>query len=264
MSRVGPHGPTFRQPNETPKADPKEVAGQGGGAGAAHGAAAAVNRRIANVAEAEALASQSGFVRAGKKRRSIDMGDSSESAIPLPQDDLEGIELDHSGLEGAEGALLRHTHALARGRARREGKQGLLALWQAIIGDQGEDENDDDGDDEERRADRALALQQLQSEPPPDAEGLATLRESMQAHFGVDMAEAPVGPQLMAASLLVAGMQQDVQAAPGSAEGVDAQRLFDGASRMIDAGRQAAEDARTRAETTAKHIALQRTFVPKR
>lgn len=277
MSKVGPGGGNIRAPQDEPKTNTEQqgVSGSesgGGGEAAAAALHAGGNKRVMSAADVERLASQAGFARTGgrKKNKNIDVGDSSQAPIPLPEDDLEGNDysngMSYEGLDQAQAQLLHHKAALTRTRGK--GIKNLLGMWESLIAGDGTSDEDDDVDD--ARQARSRHLQQMQAEIPPDAEALAGLTASIREQFGIDLAGSPVGPQMMAASLLVAGQREDVAVttspagASTAAPTLDAERLFAGAGRVIDAGRQAADDARKRADGMQRNLSFHRTFVPKR
>lgn len=228
-------------------------------------------RKIMAPQDAERLVSQAGFARAKKRRPGdLDMGDSSQAPIPLPEDDVDSSMWSAEALTdvqaqlGVQSSLLRAVReqaAAGQGSALPGGAKGL---WQAMVGAAfGED---GEGGQADGGGSRLAVLTQT---PPPDPKGMARMAQGAQSHFGIELAGLDPGAQLMAASLLVAGQHTQVAVVPaeGGAQGdttLDGSKLTTGVEAVLNGGRAAVDDGRRMNEGVVKNLAMHRTFVAKR
>jgi hypothetical protein len=221
-------------------------------------------RKVIAPQDAERLVSQAGFARAKKKRPGeMDMGDSSQAPIPLPEDDVDASVWSAEALAqvqaqlGAQGGLLR---AVRQDSAQKAKSRGAKGFWEAMV----EAAYGDGGEEPQR-------LGALVDNPAPDAGSLAQMAAGAQAHFGLDLAGLEPGSQLLAASLLVAGQSAQVAVVPGAQEAgeagpkqLDGDKLLGGVEAVLDGGRAAVDDGRRMNEGVSKNLAMHRTFVAKR
>lgn len=202
MSKIPGGNSGIRPPQDEPKTD-EAIGGEPGAQAGPAAGQPEPPKRVMSAADVERLASQAGFSRTGgkKNKKGIDLGDSSQAPIPLPEDDLDGTDpanaMNYESLAEAQSQMLHHGAAMTRSRG--SGTRSLLGMWQALIA--GEGTQDEDEEVDEAREARGKHLQSLASEIPPDAEAMAGLAASIREQFGIDLAGTPIGPQMMAASL---------------------------------------------------------------
>lgn len=217
-------------------------------------------RKIIEPQDAERLFSQAGFARGKKKRPGdLDMGDSSSAPIPLPDDDVDSQIWSQQALSqvqtqlGLQGGIVRKLRQQGAGAA----SSGSKSLFAALMGEAVDPESVD-----------AQRLAALPDSPPPDAEALAHMASQAQAHFGLELSGLDTGSQLLAASMLVAGLSSQVAVVAGTSEApqktLDGQKLAAGVEAVLDGGRAAVDDGRRMNEGVSKNLAMHRTFVAKR
>jgi len=220
-------------------------------------------RKVLAPQDAERLVSQAGFARAKKRRPGdLDMGDSSQAPIPLPEDDVDAGAWSAEALAqvqaqlGAQGGVLR---AVRQGMAQKPKTRGAKGLWEAMV-----EAAFGDGGEEPQR------LGALGDNPAPDPQALAQMASQAHAHFGLELEGLEPGSQLLAASLLVAGHSEQVAVVAGAQEGagaakqLDGDKLLGGVEAVLDGGRAAVDDGRRMNEGVSKNLAMHRTFVAKR
>lgn len=223
-------------------------------------------RKVLAPGDAERLMSQAGFARSKKKRPGdLDMGDSSQAPIPLPDDDVDAQVWSAEALTQVQAQLGVQSSLLRTVRQEGGTEGGLRGLWQAMVGAAFGEGSHDAGS----LAEETARLQALMDNPPPDAQVLLQMAQGAQAHFGIELTALEPGAQMMAASLLVAGQKEQVAvvadpAQAGAPKQLDRNKLTAGVESVLDGGRAAVDDGRRMNEGVVKHLAMHRTFVAKR
>jgi len=200
-------------------------------------------------ADAARLASQAGFQRLHrKKRKSIDIGDSSGAPIPLPDDDIDPDAWEQQKLDDAQGSL---TLASAQFNEVARAEEGEAPLAESVVGSSFMPLEDD-----------MEQMQVLADRPPKPVPMLDEVSNSVNALFGIELTEeVPVGQKVLAAGLVVAGESEAVQVRDGN---LKEKELAGGIEKVTKRGNQAVGEAQKMSKGINKELNVQRTFVFKR
>ena len=203
-------------------------------------------------AEAERLLAQSGFVRSKSRRgKGVELDDVTQGPIPLPVDEVDETAWEQGTLDEAQQELTMQQAQLAQlsGTLAASGPhEGGLFTALANITHQ------------PTSADIAR-LEALNDAPEIALVTLDDVHQSIAQLFGIQLAHVPAGPAMVAASLVVAGLRDNV--VPDS-DSLQATRLAGGIEKLVKSGHGAVDDARQMSSGITKQLATHRTFVFKK
>jgi hypothetical protein len=196
--------------------------------------------------DAARLAQQAGFQRGQKKPlRGLDLGDSSRSPIPVPDDELDTDAWSPERLESAQ------QHMALAGTQLDEAAAGAKELAEALAASAFLPT--DDG---------MKRLQDLAERPAPEAVAMGEVTANVRSLFGIALADdAPLGHALIVAGLVVAGEAGAVELAGGTL--VEA-RLAGGVQKVAERSNQAVGEAQKMSKGVSLEVNRQRTMVFKR
>lgn len=197
--------------------------------------------------DAARLAQQAGFQRPQKKLRGLDLGDSSHSPIPVPDDEVDTEVWSPERLESAQRHMSLASTQLDEAARAPEGKDlGEAVAASAFL-------PTDDG---------VKRLQDLADRPAPDPTPMGDVTASVREMFGIPLADdTPLGHTLLATGLLVAGCADAVEVASGRL--VQA-KLAAGVQRVAERSNQAVGEAQKMSKGVSLEVNRQRTMVFKR
>jgi hypothetical protein len=198
--------------------------------------------------DAARVASQAGFQRLGAKKKGLDIGDSSRSPIPLPEDDVDTEAWEHDSLGKAQENL---TMAGAQFNEIAQGGTEEASLAASVTGSS--------------FLPTEGGVAQLQGladkEPPPPVE-LEDVTTDVKRLFNIELGEdVPVGHKVLATGLVVAGEAGSVRVEQG---GINEQELASGLQKVTERGNQAVGEAQKMSKGINEKLNVQRTFVFKR
>jgi len=198
--------------------------------------------------DAARIAQQAGFQRAQKKQgKGLDIGDSSRSPIPIPDDDEDTEVWSPEILDGAQEHLTLAGTQL--GEAAKAGSPE--AMGEAITGSSFMPTEDG-----------VAKLQLLADRPPPEPLPLEEVTTSVKNLFNIDLgAGVPPGQKLLATGLVVAGEARSVQVDKGK---INEQQLAGGVQKVTERSNHAVGEAQKMSRGVSRELNLQRTFVFKR
>ncbi len=201
--------------------------------------------------DAQRIAQQAGYQKAQKKQgKKFDVGDSSHSPIPIPDDEDDTDVWSPELLEDAQGnlALASAQFAeVAKGAQEAEGAD----LAQSIVG--GSHLPTEEG---------LKKLQDLADRKAPEPIPLDEVTTNVKQLFNIELGEdVPVGHKLLAAGLVVGGEAGSVAVEEGK---LDEKRLAGGLQKVADRSNQAVGEAQKMSKGVSRELNLQRTFVFKR
>lgn len=215
-----------------------------------------------SAADAERLVSQAGYQGLGakKKNKNFDVGDSTQSPIPLPVEDSEDAEWSQSSLQEAQTGLTQQSSAFLEAAKNLPEGADLEALWQRVLSESYAQSDED-------ILKMQAAMQAADAEPQGASLNFAQMSQSAEALFGVQLGNAEPGHALVAAALMVAGVSEAVMVIPGESgtkDTLEPKKLAGGVQNLVNGGHLAVEDARKMNQGINKSLSMHRTFVFKR
>ena len=199
--------------------------------------------------DAARAAQQAGFQRLGPKAgRSFDVGDSSRSPIPLPDEQRGEEGWNQERLDSAQQNL---TMAGAQfgemAKAAEGGKDMGLSLLQTNF-------SPTEGSNEK--------LQLLLDKPPPEPIELEDVDQNLKSFFNLDLGDdVPLGQRMLATGLVVAGQADDLEITKGT---INERKMAGGLQKVAERSNQAVGEAQKMNKGVSRELSLQRTFVFKR
>lgn len=204
----------------------------------------AQNKRIASQ-DAARVAQGAGFQRLGKKKGGFDIGDTSHSPIPIPDEQEEEV-WSQERLDNAQQNL---TMASAQfgDVARAPGESlGATVVGSSFLPTEGD----------------VAAMQKLAEREPPAPMAFDDVTTDVKRLFNIELSdEVPLGHKVLATGLVVAGEAGSVKVNDG---GLDEQNLADGLQKVTERGNHAVGEAQKMNKGISRELNLQRTFVFKR
>ena len=198
--------------------------------------------------DAARMASQAGFQRTRKKGKGIDIGDSSQAPIPLPDDELDPEAWSQEGPEDAQGSL-----ALAGAQFGEVAKapEGGVSIGEAVVGSSFMPVEED-----------IAELQKIAERAPEPVPMLDEVTGNMASLFGIELGEdVPVGHRVLATGLVVAGEGDSVEVEDGA---IKEKEMAGGLEKVTRKGHEAVDQAKTMNKGINKELNVQRTFMFKR
>lgn len=207
-------------------------------------------KRVASQ-DAARVAQQAGFQRMGKVgKKGFDIGDSSRSPIPIPEDGAEdSAEIwTQERLDRAQENLSLASAQFADA-ARSPEAGGSLA--EAVVGSSFLPTEEDLG-----------KLQLLSERQPPEPMALEDVTTDVKRLFNIELKdEVPLGHKVLATGLVVAGEAGCVKVEEG---GLNEANLADGLQKVTQRGNHAVGEAQKMTKGINRELNVQRTFVFKR
>ncbi len=206
-------------------------------------------KRIASQ-DAARVAQQAGFQRMGpSKKRNFDVGDSSRSPIPIPEDGTEDTDVwTQERLDRAQENL---TLASAQFADAARNPEAGGSLGEAVVGSSFLPTEEDVG-----------KLQTLSEREPPEPVALEDVTTDVKRLFNIELKdEVPLGHKVLATGLVVAGEAGCVQVEEG---GLNERNLADGLQKVTERGNHAVGEAQKMSKGINRELNVQRTFVFKR
>lgn len=199
--------------------------------------------------DAARIAQQAGFQRAQKKTgKGIDLGDSSRSPIPIPDDENDTELWTPERLESAQENL---SMAGAQFAEVAQGGVDGPSIGEAVVAssfmptEQGVEK-----------------LQLLADRPAPEPLPMDEVTTNVRAFFNIELGEdVPPGQKMLVTGLVVAGEAGSVEVNDGK---VNEQRLAKGLQEVANRSNQAVGEAQKMSKGVSRELNLQRTFVFKR
>ena len=178
--------------------------------------------------DAARLAQRAGFARK-KSKKGIDIGDSSDATVPLPEDDVDAEAWSPEALDGAKQNL-----ALAGAQFREiaEGAEGIEETMGASVVASSFLPTEDG----------VQKLQELADRPKPEPIGLDEMSNSVATMFDLEIEEVPDGHKILAAGMVVAGEKEALEVEDG---GLNEQKLAEGIQKVAKKSSQSVDQART-------------------
>lgn len=215
-----------------------------------------------SAADAERLVSQAGYQRSGpkKKSRNFDVGDSTQSPIPLPVEDSEDAEWSQSSLQEAQSGLAQQTRAFLQAAQDLPEGADLESLWHKVL-----NQSFSQTDEDVLKMQAAMAA--AQAEPQGASLNFAQMSASASTMFDKQLGNTEPGHALVAAALMVAGASDAVSVVAGQSghkDTLDPKKLAGGVQNLVKGGQSAVEDARKMNQGIDKNLSVHRTFVFKR
>jgi hypothetical protein len=204
-------------------------------------------KRIASQ-DAARIAQQAGFQRLGtSKKRNFDVGDSSRSPIPIPDENEDDVWTQER-LDSAQENLMMASAQFAEA-ARSPEAGGSLA--EALVGSSFLPTESD-----------TAGLQALADKEPPPPMALDDVTTDVKRLFNIELKdEVPLGHKVLATGLVVAGEAGCVSVDQG---GLNEQNLANGLQKVTERGNQAVGEAQKMSKGISRELNVQRTFVFKR
>lgn len=201
-------------------------------------------KRIASQ-DAARVAQGAGFQRLGKKKGGFDIGDTSRSPIPIPDEQEEDVWTQER-LDKAQENL-----TMASAQFGEAAKAPGESLGAAVVGSSF---LPTEGDVE--------AMQRLAEREPPAPMAFEDVTTDVKRLFNIELKdEVPLGHKVLATGLVVAGEAGSVKVNDG---GLDEQNLADGLQKVTERGNQAVGEAQKMGKGINRELNVQRTFVFKR
>lgn len=203
------------------------------------------NIKRAASADAARVAQGAGFQRLGKKKL-FDIGDTSHSPIPIPdeqEDDVWSQErLDHA----QENLNLASAQFSEIAKAPTGESLGATVVGSSFLPTEGD----------------VAAMQRLSEREPPAPMELDDVTTDVKRLFNIELKEeVPLGHKVLATGLVVAGEAGSVQVEEG---GLNEQTLANGLQKVTERGNQAVGEAQKMSKGINRELNVQRTFVFKR
>ena len=195
------------------------------------------------------IAQQAGFQRLGtSKKRKFDIGDSSHSPIPIPDDEQDEEVWTQERLDSAQENLMMASAQFAEA-ARSPEAGGSLA--EALVGSSFLPTESD-----------TAGLPALADREPPAPIAFDDVTTDVKRLFNIELKdEVPLGHKVLATGLVVAGEAGCVQVDQG---GLNEQSLANGLQKVTERGNQAVGDAQKMSKGISRELNVQKTFVFKR
>ncbi|MEZ4270076.1 MAG: hypothetical protein R3C68_01125 [Myxococcota bacterium] len=208
------------------------------------------NQQRVSSQDAARLASQAGFQRLRKKSgKGFDVGDSSHSPIPIPDDELDSGVWSQDRLDDARGNM---TLASAQFGEIAKGTEGTTPLGEVVVGSSFMPIEDDIADMQ------AIADRESQEAMP----ALQEVSHDVDKLFGIRLHEnIPVGHRVLAAGLVVAGEPESVKVKD---DGLEEKELASGLEKVTKRGNQSVSEAQKMSKGINREINFQRTRMFKR
>ena len=204
--------------------------------------------KATSAADAARIASQAGFQRAPQKKGKLDVGDSSRSPIPLPDDDVSSEAWSSERLNGAQESL---GLASAQFGEVAKGGEGGSSIGATVLASSYLPTEED-----------LAELEDLAKRPAPQPMPLEEVTTNVERLFNIKLDDdVPVGHKVLATGLVVAGEPGSVSVAKGR---LDEQRLAGGIQKVTERGNQAVGQAQKMSQGISRELNVQRTFVFKR
>lgn len=205
-------------------------------------------KRVASQ-DAARVAQQAGFQRLGpNKKRNFDVGDSSRSPIPIPDDAEDTDVWTQERLDRAQENLTMASAQFAEA-ARSPEAGGSLA--EAVVGSSFLPIDED-----------VAKLQALSERAPPEPQALEDVTTDVKRLFNIELKdEVPLGHKVLATGLVVAGEAGSVQVEEG---GLNERTLANGLQKVTERGNHAVGEAQKMSKGINRELNVQRTFVFKR
>jgi hypothetical protein len=209
----------------------------------------AQKQRISQADQAR-IAQQAGFVRAQQKKRpkGFDVGDSSHSPIPLPEDDVDPEQWSAERLDGAQQNLSLASAQFAEVAAE---ETPAVDLAGSVVGSSFLPTEED-----------LASLDDLANRPAPQPTPLEEMSTDVERLFHIKLdKEVPPGHRLLAAGLVAAGELGSVSVDKGR---LDEKKLAAGIQKVTEKSNQAVGEAQKMSKGIDRELNVQRTFVHKR
>jgi hypothetical protein len=196
------------------------------------------------------IAQQAGFVKAQQKKKpkGFDIGDSSHSPIPLPEDDIDPEQWSAEKLDGAQQNL---GLASAQFREVAAEESPNVDLAGSVVGSSFLPTEEDLAD-----------LEDLAKRPAPQPIPLEEVTTNVERLFHIKLdQDIPAGHKLLAAGLVAAGELGSVSVDKGR---LDEKKLAAGIQKITEKSNQAVGEAQKMSKGIGRELNVQRTFVHKR
>lgn len=195
------------------------------------------------------IASQAGFQRTHRKKgkKGLDIGDSSRSPIPLPDDDVDEETWTSERLDGAQKNLGLASSQFAE-VAELDGETSVaeVAVGASFLPTE----------------DSVAQLEDLAKRPAPEPIPMDEVTTNVERLFSIKLdEEVPLGHKVLATGLVVAGESGSVDVGKGS---LDEKKLAKGLQQVTERGNQAVGEAQRMNKGIDRELNVQRTFVFKR
>ena len=202
--------------------------------------------KIASTDQAR-IAQQAGFSRAArKKKKGLDIGDSSRAPIPLPDDDLDDESWTAGRLDDAQQTL-----GMASAQFEEVAKADGAEMGETVVGSSFLPTED------------GLAeLEDLAKRPAPEPIPMDEVTTNVERLFNIKLdAEVPLGHKVLAAGLVAAGESSSVDVDKGK---LNEKKLAAGVQKVTERSNQAVGEAQKMNKGITTELNVQRTFVFKR
>jgi hypothetical protein len=202
--------------------------------------------------DAARIAQQAGFARADRKKGkkgSFDIGDSSRSPIPLPDDDIDGDAWSGEKLDGAQQSLGLASAQFGELAALDDDTE--VSIGAASVGGSFMPTEDSIAD-----------LEDLAKRPAPEPLPMDEVTTNVERLFNIKLdEEVPLGQKILATGLVVAGEAGSVDVGGGK---LDEKKLAGGLQKVTERSNQAVGEAQKMNKGITTELNVQRTFVFKR
>ncbi|OGR13137.1 MAG: hypothetical protein A2341_08550 [Deltaproteobacteria bacterium RIFOXYB12_FULL_58_9] len=191
------------------------------------------------------LAQQAGF-SAQQKKKGLNIGDSSKTPIPLPDDDVDPDSWTADMLEGAQSDLAMASTQLEDISKTKDAEMGSTLVGSSFMPNE----------------DGLADLQDLADRPPPQPMPLEEVTTSVERLFAIKLDdEVSVGHRILVAGLVAAGEASAVDFAGGK---INEQKLAAGIQKVTERSNQSVGEAQKNIKGIDRELNVQRTFVFRR
>jgi hypothetical protein len=193
------------------------------------------------------LAQQAGFSRAArKKKKGLDVGDSSRAPIPLPDDDLDDESWTAERLDNAQQTL-----GMASAQFEEVAKTDGAEMGETVVGSSFLPTEDG-----------LVELEDLAKRPAPEPIPMDEVTTNVERLFQIKLdAEVPLGHKVLAAGLVAAGEAGSVDVDKGK---LNEKKLAAGVQKVTERSNQAVGEAQKNIKGIDRELNVQRTFVHRR
>ncbi len=208
----------------------------------------AQQQKIASTDQAR-IAQQAGFARAGrKKKKGLDIGDSSKAPIPLPDDELDNESWTAERLDNAQQTL---GMASAQFEEVAKADRANSNLGETVVGSSF------------LPTEQGLAeLEDLGKRPAPEPIPMDEVTTNVERLFAIKLdKEVPLGHKVLAAGLVAAGECGSVDVDKGK---LNEKKLAAGVQKVTERSNQAVGEAQKNIKGIDRELNVQRTFVHRR